>query len=79
MMHYHTTASEESCETCRKQTLKTQLKFRQVVLKQTFSDKSLFQYSKAAKQLTSFELLQNLCKLMEASLCPTEFEILADL
>ena len=71
--------AKKPSETRRKQTLKTQLKFRQVVLKQTFPDKSVFQYSKAGKQLTSFELLQNLCKLMEASPCPTESEVLADL
>ena len=49
------------------------------MLKQTFPDKSVFQYSKAGKQLTSFELLLNLCKLMEALPCPTESEILANL
>lgn len=70
--------AKKSSETKRKQALKTQLKFRQVVLKQAFSDKSVFQYSKAGKQLTSPELLQNLCKLMEASRCPTDLEVLAD-
>ena len=45
--------AKKSCESHRKQALKTQLKFRQVVLKQTFPDKSVFQYSKAGKQLTS--------------------------
>ena len=49
------------------------------MLQQTFPGKSAFQYSKAGKQLTSFELLQNLCKLMEALPCPTESEILANL
>ena len=48
------------------------------MLKQTFPDKSVFQYSTKGKQLTSCELLQNLCKLMDALPCPTESAILAN-
>lgn len=71
-------ANKKTSETSRKQALRLQLKFRKVVLKQTFPDKSVFQYSNRGKQLTSGELLQNLCKLMDASPCPAESEILAD-
>ena len=70
--------AKRSSESSRKQPLKVQLKFRKVALKQTFPDKSVFQYSIKGKQLTSRELLQNLCKLMDALPRPTESAILAN-
>ena len=69
---------KKSSESSRKQALKVQLKFRKVVLKQSFPDKAVYQYSKGKKQLTSDELLGNLCKLMDEMARPTEIEILAN-
>ena len=68
-MQHHAELAKMSCESGWKQTLKVQLKFRKVVLKQTFPDKSVFQYSIKGKQLTSCELLQNMCKLMDTLPC----------
>lgn len=76
--HAASELAKKSSESSRKQALKVQLKFRKVVLKQTYPDKSVFQYSIKGKQLTSCELLQNLCKVMDASPCPTVSAILAD-
>ena len=69
---------KKSSKSSQKQALKVQLKFRKVVLKQSFPDKAVFQYPKGKKQLTSDKLLGNLCKLMEEMLRPTEREILAN-
>ena len=65
-------------ESSRKQAPKVQLKFTKVVLKQTFPDKLVFQYSIKGKQLTSSELLQNLCKVIHALACPTVSAISGD-
>ena len=50
-------------ESKRKEALKTQLRYRQCVLQQSFPDKSVFFFSKGGKQLSSAVLAENLTKL----------------
>lgn len=47
-------------ESKRKEALKTQIKFRQFVLKQTYEDKTVFNFSQNRKQFTSAKLFINL-------------------
>ena len=57
--------------------MKTQIRFRQTVLKQSFPDKTIFYFSKGRKQLQSTDLAKNLTTLIEAAPDPfNEIEIL---
>ena len=55
-------------ETKKKAAHKGQLKIREtIVICQEFVDRSVFQYSKAMKQLSFQELLENLCNLVSVA------------
>ena len=56
--------------------LETQLRFRQHVLKQTCTDKSMFCVSRKGKKLSSSELAANLLKLVSVAPSPTTGEVL---
>ena len=56
--------------------LETQLRFRQHVLKQTCTDKSMFCVSRKGKKLSSSELATNLLKLVSVAPSPTTGEVL---
>ncbi len=57
----------EKSEPNKKKCLEVQLRFRQHVLKQPYTDKSVFCVSKRGKKLSSRELSANLLKLISAS------------
>ena len=66
-----------SSENKKKEALKMQIRFRLVILKQSFPDKSVYHFSKGGKQLKSGDLAKNLTKLIEAAPKPfNEIEIL---
>ena len=62
-----TSLSKLPNETKRKAALKVQLRFREIVLCQQYTDRAVFQFSKAKKQFSSQKLFDNLCQLINAA------------
>ena len=54
-------------ESTKKKALQVQIKFRQLVLKQEYKDKSVFNFSQNRKQFSSAKLYSNLVKLISSS------------